>query len=229
MPPSVPPIRMANGRTSASATMSSCSERGPDSRGATRGHDRGVGADIGHEGRGHHQAGHQAGHEQFRHRGFGKRAVDDHAETRRQQNAERAAGRQRTRRQAPVVIAADELRQRHAADRSRGRDARSAHRGEDRAAGDVGLQQSAGKFCHELGKAAIDAAAQAADAKNFRHQHEQRHAGQHETVHAAPAHQPQAVEARQAALQQQIKHRRNRDRKRHRHSARRAGQEKRRR
>ncbi len=50
MPPSVPAIRMAKGSTSASARISSGSERGPDlSRGATVGHDERVGADIDHE------------------------------------------------------------------------------------------------------------------------------------------------------------------------------------
>ena len=50
----------------------------------------------------------------------------------------------------------------------------------------------------QLREPAVDAVAQAADAQDFGHQHEQRHGGEREAVHAAPAHQAEAVERRQA-------------------------------
>src|SRR6516165_2617423 len=66
----------------------------------------------------------------------------------------------------------------------------------------------------------IEAAAQTAHAQDFRHQHEQRHACEHEAVHASPTDKPQTVETWQPALQQQIESRRNGDRKWNRHSTR---------
>ena len=80
-------------------------------------------ADVEHEQRRHQQAGDHAGKEQLRHRGLGEGAVDDHREARRDEDAERAAGRQRSGRQGAVVFATDQLRQRHAADRRGGGDA----------------------------------------------------------------------------------------------------------
>ena len=184
-----------------------------------------VDADIDHEEQRHDHARDDSRQEQFRYRGFGETAVDDHAEARRQQDAERAAGRERARRQRPVVVAAHELRQRDAADRRRRRNAGAAHRGEDRAARDVGLQQPAGQRRNQLGEAAIDARTQSADAQDLRHEHEQRHAGQHERIHAAPAHQAETLQGRQAALHQQVDDRRNRDRERHRHPGRQQAKE----
>ena len=176
--------------------------------------------DIEHEEAGHDQAGDHAGDEQLRHRGLGERAVDDHREARRNENAERAARRERSRREHAVVVAAGELRQRDAADRGRGRDARSAHRGEDRAARDVGLQQPAGQGRDELREPVVDAVREAADAQDIGHEHEQRHRREGERVHAAPAHQAEAVERREAALHQQVDDRRHRDGERHRHPGR---------
>ncbi len=176
-------------------------------------------ADIAHEEQRHDQAGNDARHEQLGHRRLGEGAVDDHAEARRQQDAERASRCQRSGGDRPVVVAADQLRQRDPADRGRGRDARAAHRCEHRAPRDIGLQQPAGQTRHQLREPAVDAAAQSADAQDLRHEHEQRHASEHEAVHAAPAHQPEAVEGRKPALQQQIEHRGHRDRERHRHPA----------
>ena len=182
--------------------------------------DLGVDGDVDHEERRHDQARNDAGHEQLRHRRLREGAVDDHREARRYQDAERAAGRQRACRQRPVVAAAQELRQRHAADRRRRGDARPVDGGEHRAARDVGLQQAARQPRHQLGKAAVDATAQAAGAQDLGHEHEQRHRGQREHVHAAPAHQAEAVERRYPALQQQVDDRRHGDGERHRHPGR---------
>ena len=131
-------------------------------------HELGVHADIEHEQRRHDQARDHAGDEQLRHRGLGEGAVDDHREARRDQDAERAAGRERAGRERAMVVAAGQLRQRDAADRGRGGDARAAHRGEDRAARDVGLQQPAGQRRHQLGEAVVDAVGEAADAAGCR-------------------------------------------------------------
>ena len=179
--------------------------------------DLGVDGDVDHEAGRHDQARDDAGDEQLRHRRLREGAVDDHREARRYQDAERAAGRERACRERPVVAAAEQLRQRDAADRRRGGDARSVDRCEDRAARDVGLQQAAGQRRHQLGEAAIDAVAQTADTQDLGHEHEQRHRGEREHVHAAPAHQAEAVERRYPALQQQIDDGRDRDGERHRH------------
>src|SRR6476620_10501677 len=49
--------------------------------------------DVSHEHRGQQQPRHDTRHEQLRHGGFGKRAVDDHSDARRNQDAKRAASR----------------------------------------------------------------------------------------------------------------------------------------
>ena len=135
-PPSVPAIKMPNGKTSPCAT-SSRNERGPDSRGRRRPAYR-MEPDIGHESRRHDQSRHDASHEQFWNRGFREGTVDDHPETRGQQDSERAAGRERARCQSPIIFAPmAEAGQRRRS--SRGRHARPAHRGENRASRDIGL------------------------------------------------------------------------------------------
>ena len=53
-----------------------------------------------------------------------------------------------------------------------------------------------GSLATSLARPSIDAGCQAADAQDFRHQHEQRHGGQGEAVHAAPTDEAQAVQAR---------------------------------
>jgi len=98
--------------------------------------------------------------------------------------------------------------------------ARAAHRGKHRAARNICLQQASRQPGDEPGEAAVDTVAQAAHAQNFGHQHEKRDAGEDKAVHAAPAHQPEAVESGQPALHQQIEHRRHCNGERHRHSAR---------
>ncbi len=58
---------------------------------------------------------------------------------------------------------------------------------------------------------AVDAQAEPALLQDLGHQDEQRDRRQREAVHAAPGHQADALEARQAGVHQQVEHRRHRD------------------
>ena len=87
----------------------------------------------------------QAGDEQPRNRRLGQEAVDDQVDRRRYHDAERAAGRDRARKQLRIV--AEDLRLRHGdgGDRRRRRDGRTRRRGEHRRRGDVGVDEPARK------------------------------------------------------------------------------------
>ena len=112
---------------------------------------------ISHEEAGQQQARDHAGEIEAGHGGGGDQTVKDEVDRRRNQNAERAAGCQRAEKQAFVVAADLDLRQRHHADGGRRRDARAGGGRENGARADVGVHQPARQPGQPFGDGIIDA------------------------------------------------------------------------
>ena len=110
-----------------------------------------------HEEAGQQQAGDHAGEIEARHGGGGDQAIEDEVDRRRDEDAERAAGRQRAEKQALVVTADLDLRQCHDADGGGRRHARPGGGREDGAGADVGVHQPARQPGEPLGHGVVDA------------------------------------------------------------------------
>ena len=131
-----------------------------------------------HEARAIHQAGDDAGHEQMGDRRFRHEPIEDHRDTRRNQNSERPRGGQRTDRIARTIAFAHQGRIHDAADRGHGRRARSGNRREQDAAEHGGhaeaAAQMADKDIRQADQSANQASGfhQAGGEKEERHRHE---------------------------------------------------------
>ena len=142
--------------------------------------------DVDHEAGGQQDAGDDAGDEQLADRVVGERAVDDHVDARRDQDAERAAGRERAERARSVVAALLEGGQGDRADRRGGRDRRAGGRREQRAAADVGVQQPARQPRQPGRQADVHPVGEAAAQQDLAEQDEQRDGGEQVLVLDAP-------------------------------------------
>ena len=111
---------------------------------------------------------------------------DDQPDAGRNQNAQRAPGRQRPDDQPLAVPALPERWQRHAADSGGGGHAGTGAGRENRAGRDVGVQQSARQEHQPAGQRPVHALAHAGAQHQLAHQQEQRHRHQNEVGVALP-------------------------------------------
>ena len=148
--------------------------------------DHQVDGDIDHEDAGHQQARQHARHEEARDRFFDQRAIQHHDDRRRDEDAERAAGRQGSEHGFWIITALQHFRDGYGADGRGGGYARSAHGGEDGARKDVGVQQAAGQPAQQNHDSAIEIVAGAAAQDEFAHQQEHRDRDQDVAVGGIP-------------------------------------------
>ena len=141
-----------------------------------------------HEQERQHEARNEAREIELRDRGLGHGAVDDHVDRRRDQDAERAAGRDRAEEEPLVVVVLLDLAHRDGADRDGGRDARSGRRAPHRAGDHVGMHQPAGQPRDPLGDRRIHALRHAGAQHDLAHQHVERHRDEDERRGGRPGH-----------------------------------------
>ena len=131
-------------------------------------------------------AGDESREIELRNRCFGEHAVHDHVDRRRDEDAERAAGRDGAEEQALRIAALLHLAQRHRADRGRRRDARPGGGREHRAGRDVRMHQPAGQPRHPQHQRVVHALGHARAQQDFAEQHEERNRDEQEVVRGAP-------------------------------------------
>ena len=134
------------------------------------------------EQRGEQQAGTDTGDEQLADRLLGDDAIEDQGQRGRDQDAQRAAGRDDAGRQSGRIAALAHLGNARGTDRRTGGGTRSAHRGEHRAGHHVGGAEAAGDASHPAVERGIQVAAGARLADCRAHQDEQRNGQQDEIV-----------------------------------------------
>jgi hypothetical protein len=141
---------------------------------------------IGGEHRRQQDAGADAGEEESRDRLFGRRAVDDHDDRGRNEEAEGAGAGERADGEPGVVAALLQFRQRHAPDGGGRRGGGAGNAGEQRAAEDVDMQQPAGQPARERREALEHVGGQPRAKQDLAHPDEHRQRGQVPAVHRAP-------------------------------------------
>ena len=135
-----------------------------------------------HEQAGEHQARHDAGEEQAPDRRLGGDAVEDEGDRRRDQDAERAAGADRSGGDLVRIAAPAHLGDAHLADRRAARGRRAGERGEDRARAEVGDHQAAGQPVEPAVERLVEILAGRRGADRRAHHHEHRDRDQREVV-----------------------------------------------
>ena len=154
----------------------------------------------------HQQAGQHARHEQPSDRFLHQRAVQHHDDAGRDQNAQRAARRQRAEHDPGLVAARQHLGNGDGADRGRCGDARARDGGEHRAACDVGVQQPAGQAAQQHHDATVEVAADAAAQDDLAHQQKHRHGDQDVAVGVVPDDRRQRGQTEHALAEVQHQH-----------------------
>ncbi len=142
--------------------------------------------DVAREQRRQHQARQHAGNEQPGDRDFGRDAIDDHDDRRRDQQAQRAGAGQRAHDHGFGVATAREFGQRHLADGGAGGRAGARHRRKDGAAHHVGVQQPPGQRLHPGRQALEHVLAEPGAKQDLAHPHEQRQRGERPAAGRTP-------------------------------------------
>ena len=138
---------------------------------------------------------HEAGSEKLSDRCFREGRVDDHRDRRRDQDAQRAAGRQGSRDETSIVAAGRELGQSDGG-HGGGRRRASARDGrEDATARDIGVHETTGQPAHKGRNAVVKPCAEAGAQEDFGHQHEQGNGGKGEAVGGAPTDDAESLPA----------------------------------
>ena len=148
----------------------------------------GVPVDVAAHHQRHQEARKDAGDEQMRHRLLGGRAVEDHADRRRDDDGDGAGGGQHAGREFLVVALLAQRRVHQPADRSHGGGARPRDRAEDGAGSDRGQRQAAPHPADHRHHPGDDPLGDSAHAHQLAGEDEERDRHQRELVHAAEHH-----------------------------------------
>ena len=135
---------------------------------------------------------------------FRQHAINDHGNTRRDENIQGPPCRQRPHHPAFVVATRQKGRQGHRSDRRRTGGAGAGDRPKHRTKGNIGMQEATANRRQPVGQDGIQALRHAAIQQDLPHHHKQRHGDQDKVAIGVPGHLPQHVQER--AVRKEVHH-----------------------